>query len=70
MDGVLTVWATRAIPTVLIGIIGYVSWVVTRAVVVKNQSHWRPISIVQTILVIPLEVSAPFVTEFLFGGHL
>lgn len=30
------VWAARAIPTVLIGIIGYVSWVDTRVVVCKT----------------------------------
>ena len=34
------VWAARAIPAVLIGIIGYVSWVVTRVVVCKTSSRW------------------------------
>lgn len=40
MGGVIMVWAARAIPAILIGIIGYVSWVVTHAVVRKRYPHW------------------------------
>ena len=38
------VWAARVIPSVLIGIIGYVSWVVTRVVVCKKYSLQRPVT--------------------------
>ena len=44
MAGGAMVWAARAIPTVLIVIIGYVSWVVTHVVVCKTFSLRRPIA--------------------------
>ena len=37
------VWAARAIPVLLIGIIGYVSRVVTSVVVCKTSSRWLSI---------------------------
>jgi hypothetical protein len=36
MTGGVMVWAARVVSTVLIGIIGYVSWVVTHVVVCEN----------------------------------